>query len=153
MTDNSIQTKVLILMKKFSGFTLIPAIAIVALIGFGCASNTPSSVPAAQTSSIAPETQPAPAVAPATQKTSATGTAGKPALKFVKADSEETSAEDGKGANAVDGDTNTIWHTQYTDDTHLPARNHHRTGSAQDHQGFHLPAATGRLRERHDQGV
>ena len=106
-------------MKNFSGFTLIPAIAIVALIGFGCASNTPSSVPAAQTSSVAPETQSqsVSVVAPATQTTSATATANKPALKFVKADSEETAGEDGKGANAVDGDTNTIWHTQYTDDT------------------------------------
>jgi hypothetical protein len=74
-------------------------------------------VPAAQTSSVAPETQSVPAVVPVTQSTPATATANKPALKFVKADSEETSAEDGKGANAVDGDTNTFWHTQYTDDT------------------------------------
>ncbi len=38
-------------------------------------------------------------------------------LKVVKVDSEETAGEDGKGANAVDGDTNTIWHTQWQDAT------------------------------------
>jgi hypothetical protein len=37
------------------------------------------------------------------------------ALKVVKADSEETAGEDGKAANAVDGDTATIWHTQWQD--------------------------------------
>ena len=36
-------------------------------------------------------------------------------LKVVKVDSEETSGEDGKGANAVDGDENTFWHTQWQD--------------------------------------
>jgi len=36
-------------------------------------------------------------------------------LKFVRADSEETAGEDGKGANAVDGDPNTFWHTQWQD--------------------------------------
>lgn len=39
----------------------------------------------------------------------------KVALKVVKADSEETAGEDGKAANAVDGDTATIWHTQWQD--------------------------------------
>ena len=38
-------------------------------------------------------------------------------LKVVKADSEETSGENGKAANAVDGNTNTIWHTQWQDDS------------------------------------
>lgn len=47
-----------------------------------------------------------PAVEPAT-----------PTLKVVKADSEETSGENGKAANAVDGNTNTIWHTQWQDDS------------------------------------
>jgi len=42
-------------------------------------------------------------------------------LKVVKVDSEETAGEDGKGANAVDGDKETIWHTQWQDATpHLP---------------------------------
>jgi hypothetical protein len=36
-------------------------------------------------------------------------------LKVVKADSEETAGEDGKGVNAVDGNPNTIWHTQWQD--------------------------------------
>ena len=36
-------------------------------------------------------------------------------LKLVKVDSEETAAEDGKGANAVDGDSSTFWHTQWQD--------------------------------------
>ncbi len=42
--------------------------------------------------------------------------ANKITLKFVRADSQETASEDGKGANAVDGDPNTFWHTQWTDD-------------------------------------
>jgi hypothetical protein len=39
----------------------------------------------------------------------------KPTLKVIKVDSEETTGEDGKGANAVDGDPQTIWHTQWQD--------------------------------------
>src|SRR5580704_6209894 len=38
-------------------------------------------------------------------------------LKFVKADSEETEAEDGHGANAVDGNPNTFWHTKWQADS------------------------------------
>src|SRR5438093_80215 len=41
--------------------------------------------------------------------------AEKVTLKVIKVDSEETSGEDGKGANAVDGDPNTFWHTQWQD--------------------------------------
>ena len=36
-------------------------------------------------------------------------------LNVVHVDSEETSGEDGKAANAVDGDPNTHWHTQWQD--------------------------------------
>ena len=36
-------------------------------------------------------------------------------LKVVKVDSEETAGGDGRGANAVDGNPNTIWHTQWLD--------------------------------------
>jgi hypothetical protein len=36
-------------------------------------------------------------------------------LKFVSVDSEETSAQHGYGENAVDGDPNTYWHTQWKD--------------------------------------
>jgi hypothetical protein len=39
----------------------------------------------------------------------------KPSLRVVKVDSEETSGEDGKGANAVDGKPETMWHTQWQD--------------------------------------
>ena len=46
--------------------------------------------------------------------------AKKIALKVVKVDSEETSGEDGKGANAVDGNPNTIWHTQWESDSPRP---------------------------------
>jgi len=34
-------------------------------------------------------------------------------LKFVKADSEETQGQNGRGTNAVDGDPNSYWHTQW----------------------------------------
>jgi len=34
-------------------------------------------------------------------------------LKFVKVDSEETGSQDGYGENAVDGNPNTYWHTQW----------------------------------------
>ena len=43
------------------------------------------------------------------------GTANRLKLKVVSVDSEETAGEDGKGANAVDGDTSTFWHTQWQD--------------------------------------
>ena len=45
----------------------------------------------------------------------ATQASSKPSLRVVKVDSEETSAEDGKGANAVDGKPDTMWHTQWQD--------------------------------------
>ena len=35
-------------------------------------------------------------------------------LKFVKVDSQETAGEDGYGKNAVDGNPNTFWDTQWT---------------------------------------
>src|ERR1700733_11537034 len=34
-------------------------------------------------------------------------------LKFVKVDSEQTESQDGHGENAVDGNPNTYWHTQW----------------------------------------
>ena len=39
----------------------------------------------------------------------------KRSLSVVSVDSEETSSEDGKGANALDGNPETIWHTQWGD--------------------------------------
>jgi hypothetical protein len=53
---------------------------------------------------------PAPAIAAAAMTNSIT-------LKFVKVDSEETAGENGAGTNAVDGDPNTFWHTQWQDAT------------------------------------
>ena len=48
------------------------------------------------------------------------GAANRLKLKVVSVDSEETAGEDGKGANAVDGDTATIWHTQWQDASPSP---------------------------------
>jgi hypothetical protein len=56
--------------------------------------------------------------------TAAPAAASKPAsasgLKVVKVDSEETAGEDGRGANAVDGNPSTFWHTQWQDDSPPP---------------------------------
>ena len=38
-------------------------------------------------------------------------------LTVVKVDSEETAGENGSGTNAVDGNPNTFWHTQWQDAT------------------------------------
>ena len=43
--------------------------------------------------------------------------AAKPGLKVAKVDSEETAGEDGKGSNAVDGNKDSFWHTQWQDAT------------------------------------
>jgi F5/8 type C domain len=110
MTVNSTQ-RIFIPMKK-SQFIFILAIAIVALAGAGCANDIkplPAITTAAPVSSVPPA---APAAKPA-----AAAPSGKLTLKVVKVDSEETAGEDGKGANAVDGDPNTIWHTQWQDNT------------------------------------
>lgn len=86
------------------------------MTGFGCASHSHSDQAAASS--------PAPAAPAVAAQTPAAATAAAPAqassaatlkLKVVKADSEETAGEDGKAANAVDGDPATIWHTQWQD--------------------------------------
>jgi phospholipase C len=41
-------------------------------------------------------------------------------LRFVKADSEETDAENDAGQNAVDGDPHTHWHTQWQTNSPTP---------------------------------
>jgi len=82
-------------------------LALCALLAAGCATkNTCCTMPAAATPAAAPAAQ-TPAAVPAA--------ANKLGLKVVKVDSEETSGEDGHGANAVDGDPNTFWHTQWQD--------------------------------------
>jgi hypothetical protein len=78
------------------------ALAVSLLLCAGCASQP------ASTGSTTP------AVAPAAATPTAAA-ASKVALKLVKVDSEETSGEDGKGANAVDGNRDTFWHTQWQD--------------------------------------
>ena len=81
------------------------ALAVCLFLSAGCANQT------ATTSSTAPDVvSAAPPAAPP-----AAPSASKVALKLVKVDSEETAGEDGKGANAVDGDPNTFWHTQWQD--------------------------------------
>jgi hypothetical protein len=88
---------------KFDSLVFIVSMmAVCVLLVAGCASNNSAccTLPAA---SGAPVATP-PAAAPV-----------KPALKVVRVDSEETAGENGKGANAVDGDTSTIWHTQWQD--------------------------------------
>ncbi len=55
-----------------------------------------------------------------TNKTSTAGPAptastNKITLKVVKVDSEETAGEDARGSNAVDGNPETFWHTQWQD--------------------------------------
>ena len=40
--------------------------------------------------------------------------------KLLRVDSEETAAENGRGARAFDGAANTFWHTQYTDAAPTP---------------------------------
>jgi len=97
------------------------ALAVCALLSSGCQTDqtaccTPAQTPAvtASTPTPAPATSPTPSAAPATTSTPSAASA-KIALKVVKVDSEETAGEDGKGANAVDGDPNTIWHTQWQD--------------------------------------
>lgn len=44
-----------------------------------------------------------------------TGSPGKVTLSLIRTDSEETAGEDGKAANALDGNPNTFWHTQWQD--------------------------------------
>jgi phospholipase C len=106
-------------MKTNRNFYLCGVVSLAAamLIGSGCAthkddagSTTSTSAtmtaPAVATPAPAPVATPAPAADPV-----------KVTLKLVKVDSEETAGEDGKGANAVDGNTETFWHTQWQDDT------------------------------------
>ncbi len=38
-------------------------------------------------------------------------------LTVIKVDSEETASENGRGTNAVDGDPDTFWHTEWTDNS------------------------------------
>ena len=64
--------------------------------------------------------QPPPAAATETPKPNVAAvpkaaTTSKVTLTVVKVDSEETAGENGRGVNAIDGDPNTVWHTQWQD--------------------------------------
>jgi hypothetical protein len=88
------------------------ALALCALLASGC--QTDKTACCTATTTPVPMTSPTPSAAPATFPTPSVASA-KIALKVVKVDSEETVGEDGKGANAVDGNPDTIWHTQWQD--------------------------------------
>ncbi len=83
------------------------ALGICGLLMAGCQSK-PSACCAGNSTSSASSATPAAAQTPPSAPV-------KVKLKFIKADSEETAGEDGKAANAVDGDPNTFWHTQWQD--------------------------------------
>ena len=98
------------------------------------ASTATNVVPSTTTDKTVTTDKPAAAATVETPKTNSiatasTATTNAVALKVVKVDSEETAGEDGKGANAVDGDPETIWHTQWQDDS--PACPHEILRSAQ----------------------
>jgi len=90
-------------------FILTSLIATVTVVNLsGCATkatSTDSSTSAATVETAKPDVTASSAAATASQIT----------LTVVKVDSEETAGEDGKGANAVDGNPDTFWHTQWQD--------------------------------------
>jgi len=91
--------------KYYSLMVGMSVLAVSTILVNGCASNKGT---ACDSGCCKPEqasaTKPASAPVAAPVKVS---------LKLVKVDSEETTGENGGGANAVDGDNNTFWHTQW----------------------------------------
>ncbi len=85
------------------------ALALCALLAAGCKSQ-PTCCPASVTPTVANTAASLPTCAPEVA-------AVKPVLKFVSVDSAETAGENGAGANAVDGNPETFWHTQWQDAT------------------------------------
>ena len=96
----------------------------VALLAGGCASDhsAPAAIvinppaidaPPAPTAPVvtAPATAPTPATAPAKALVFHNG------LAVVRVDSEEIAGENGAAENAIDGNPDTIWHTQWQDAT------------------------------------
>jgi hypothetical protein len=77
----------------------------------GKACCAPATCPAATavTAETAEPSKPAAAEVPAAEPVD------KATLTVVKVDSEETAGEDGRGVNAVDGNSDTFWHTQWQD--------------------------------------
>ena len=83
------------------------AAALAAALICGCSEH--EALPKLSSALEPPLTPSTPAPAPAAATTNSIK------LTVVRADSEETAGEDGKAANAVDGDPNTFWHTQWQD--------------------------------------
>ena len=96
-------------MKTFPAFILASLVVAVTVMIFpGCATKSTTTdqlAPAATIETAKPDMAASSPAATASQMT----------LTVVKVDSEETAGEDGKAANAVDGDPNTFWHTQWQD--------------------------------------
>ena len=96
-------------MKTFSASILTSLVAAITFMTFpGCATKSPTTEPLAPAATV--ET-----AKPDMAATSPAATMSPITLTVVKVDSEETAGEDGKAANAVDGDPNTFWHTQWQD--------------------------------------
>jgi hypothetical protein len=112
--------------RTISSIVIVQVVALLALANFGCAPSVKPGTARVATSPAPPspaEPRPAPAApaaVPAPSTESRPATADQLKLKVVRVDSEETSAEDGKGANAVDGDASTFWHTQWQDENPPP---------------------------------
>ena len=83
----------------------LSAAAVCGLLAAGCCASHKAGCCAKPACCASSDTNSAPAPA----------AAAKPQLQVVKVDSEETSGENGQGANAVDGDAGTLWHTQWQD--------------------------------------
>ena len=94
-------------------FTGMTSLAVL-LLGGSCAAHKNT---AANSSAAVPAVAAAPAAAPEITPPieRVVAPAGKITLTLVKVDSEETAGENGRGANTVDGDPNTLWHTQWQD--------------------------------------
>jgi F5/8 type C domain len=74
----------------------------------------------ATNSDAAPGGPAGPVPAPALTVPAPVAATNKIVLTVVKVDSEETASENGSGTNAVDGNPNTFWHTQWTDTSPEP---------------------------------
>ena len=69
--------------------------------------------------------------------------------KVVRVDSEETAGADNAAANAIDGDSSTIWHTRWNADLKLPHFITVDMGNVASHWRLHLSAAPGWNAQRH----
>ena len=69
--------------------------------------------------------------------------------KVVAVDSQETAGADNAAANAIDGDSSTIWHTRWNEDLKLPHFITVDMGTIASDWRVHLSAATGWKSQRH----